>query len=549
MTRLLLIGINARYTHSNPAIRYLRNFCRALPVQIELIEFSINQSTDEMLAAIHTSSPDLAAFSVYIWNSRIIATLLPDIRKILPDTRLILGGPEVSYQPDFWLTRHPEIDNIICGAGEGALYDLLSSPEYPRTKIIPARPVPFELIPFPYLKEDFPDLNNKYIYYEASRGCPFRCSYCLSSREDQQLETRSWDKIRQELEELNRRDIRIVKFVDRSFNARAETARLIWEYLLNGDNQIKYHFEINAELLEDEDFAILARVPPEKFQFEIGIQSTNPATLQEVNRPVNWQKLSVNIRKVIALRNIRVHVDLLAGLPYDDYASICRAIDQVWSLEADYLQLGFLKVLSGTRIHEKAEDYQLLFQASPPYEILSNRWLDFSELRRLKGIETAINLLYNSGNFLRTLQETGRFYRSPVTFLERFTEFSRQIGTENGKLQWWDAASLLIEFLKSEFPGTAELWTDLLRWDWCQLANSHYYPELLASTELIEVKKRYYSDLKRIIDTEPLYSGRDCRQAIFFTTENDILKKKLLEGNQVAAFLGRVRHKSIIYLN
>lgn len=549
MTRLLLIGINARYTHSNLAIRYLRNFCRALPVQIELIEFSINQPTDEMLAEIHTSSPDLAAFSVYIWNSRIIAALLPEVRKILPDTRLILGGPEVSYQPDYWLTRYPEIDHIICGAGEGALYDLLNSPENFRAKIIPARPVPFELVPFPYLEEDFPDLNHKYIYYEASRGCPFRCCYCLSSREDQQLETRSLDKIRQELEQLNRNDIRIVKFVDRSFNARAGTARKIWEYLLNLNNQIKYHFEINAELLAEEDFEILARVPPDKFQFEIGIQSTNSATLQEVNRPANWQKLSVNIRRIIALRNIRVHVDLLAGLPLDDYVSICRAIDQVWVLEADYLQLGFLKVLNGTRLNEKAAEYQLLSQASPPYEILGNRWLDFSELQRLKGIETVINLLYNSGNFPRTLQETGRFYRSPVAFLEGFAEFSRQKGTENGKRQWWDTASLLIEFFKAELPGTADLWTDLLRWDWCQLANSHYYPELLASAELSEVKKRYYSDLKRIIDTEPLYSGRDCRQAIFFATEDDLLRKKLLEGNQAAAFLGRVRHKSIIYLN
>ncbi len=353
MKNILLVGINARYTHSNLAIRYLRNYVSDLSYQITLEEFTINQPLLDILSKIFKLEPEIIALSVYIWNTEIIRKLLPEVHKLLPECKIILGGPEVSYNPQHWLEEFPFLNFIICGAGEAGFRYLIEKKLLVKEQIIKIQNPAFNEIKFPYTDDDFPGLKDKYIYYEASRGCPFKCSYCLSSRSDQKLELREFNKVKEELEFLLNKKPRIIKFVDRTFNANREFSRNIWQYLIEINPDTKFHFEIYPALLEEEDFILLEKCPVDLFQFEIGIQSTNPATLKAIHRPDNWHKTKEKIQKLISIGNIHIHVDLIAGLPYDEFKHIKHSFNDIYALQADHFQLGFLKILPGTEITKK----------------------------------------------------------------------------------------------------------------------------------------------------------------------------------------------------
>lgn len=477
MHTLCLTAINARYTHSNPALLYLREAVRDLPVQTDILACTITQPVLDILQELHARKPDWVGLSVYIWNTEKVRLLLPEIKKVLPETKIILGGPEVSYAAEKWLAEFPDIDFIIRGAGENALRTLLNDSGRCE-KIISQPPPALDDIPFPYRDEDFPEMAEHYIYYESSRGCPFSCAYCLSSRTDMRPDYRSVDKVCRELDMLCGHTPRIVKFIDRTFNARKSHSLPIWEHLIKKNPDTCFHFELHAGLLTDRDFEVLARAPEGLFQFEIGIQSTSPVTLDAINRKIDWDLIRNNIRKLMDMGTFHVHVDLIAGLPFEDMTGLSTSFNEVYELGAHALQLGFLKVLPGTEIADKTTEYGIESLDSAPYQVLKTEWLSFAELSFLEHLETALDRLWNSGRFSRTTPVLTDLYPTPFDFYRTFTKFALARSEMNEK-QWPKVAALILAFIDRRHPARRDYVLDCLRWDWCFQASSQYYPPIL----------------------------------------------------------------------
>jgi radical SAM superfamily enzyme YgiQ (UPF0313 family) len=405
---ILLIGVNARYTHSNPALLYLRNEIISAGHSAETAEFSINDEALTILERISSRKPDVIMISVYIWNSLFVSRFLADVKKICPQTKIFLGGPEAGYNSEHWLNNFPCIDGIIQGGGERAVSvlaavnfkisaiksgDNLSSTE----KIFRISNKPFNEIPAPYIESDFAELEHRHLYYESSRGCPFKCSYCLSSREDQNTEYKSAEQTIKELSFILKYDPMTVKFVDRSFNAHPERARKIWAFCAEHKGRTAFHFEIHPLLLEEKDFELLSRVKRDTFRFEIGIQSVNEDTLEAIQRNVPWEKIEPNIQRVISLGNIHTHLDMIAGLPFETLDGIAESFNRIISLGADHFQFGFLKILPGTAMSERAEEYGMIFTESPPYQILANKWISTGEMNLLRSMEHVLDGFYCGG--------------------------------------------------------------------------------------------------------------------------------------------------------
>ena len=424
--KILLAGINARYTHSNPAIRYLREMIADLPHEPVLREYSINMPLLQVAEEIRSESPDVAALSVYIWNARFAADLIATLKLMLPELVIVVGGPEVSYRAEEWLSDVPGTDIVIRGAGEAAFRELAQNWFPCGERIVERRNPPFEQIPFPY-RSGFDLLEHRYMYYESSRGCPFSCSYCLSSRGDQAVEFRPLDMVVSELDIILEQNPVLVKFVDRSFNADPARAREIWKHLIARGKGTVFHCEIHPLLLEDADFTLLESAPDGLFQFEIGVQSTNRRTLGEIARPVPWEEIEAKLVRLVSMKNIHTHLDLVAGLPFDDLASIAAAIDRVLSLGADHFQLGFLKLLHGTRLRENAEESGVAFEPFPPYEIIRTRWLSPDDLALLRRIEQLIESFVNphklDGILVPAAEKEGWF-----SLLMRLDEHCRRTG-------------------------------------------------------------------------------------------------------------------------
>ncbi|HEY1405952.1 MAG TPA: DUF4080 domain-containing protein [Spirochaetota bacterium] len=432
--KVLLVALNARYTHSNLALRYLRNEIAGAGHHAVIREFSINQNYFDIIDTITGENPDVIALSVYIWNAELMRTLIADIIKLIPEIKIIVGGPEAGYDAERWKNISGVIA-VICGHGEGAMRRLAQNDFQTDEKIIARTNISFADIPFPYTEDDFAALAGKYIYYESSRGCPFSCSYCLSSREDALLEFRDPGQTCDELDRLIDHQSLVIKFVDRSFNADPKRARAIWEHLIKKKGESRFHFEIHPLLLEEADFDCLEHVPQDLFQFEIGVQSIHEKTLRAVGRTGSWEKSKENIRRLINLKNIHIHLDLIAGLPGETLSEIGESIDEIMSLNADHFQLGFLKVLPGTEIASQAEEFGIIRTEKPPYQILANRWLSRQDLTLLRRIEQLIDTTYN-GSLSRSvirdyaLREGGYF--SAYLAILRYAEKSGfDISTKN----------------------------------------------------------------------------------------------------------------------
>ncbi|NQV18181.1 MAG: B12-binding domain-containing radical SAM protein [Armatimonadetes bacterium] len=541
MKKIFLLGINARFTHSNLAIRYLRNFISDLPFEIVLEEVTFKCSLFEILANLHEEKPEIIGISVYIWNSEIVKKLLPEIKKILPESQLILGGPEVSYNPEQWLEMFSEIDHIVCGLGEEGFRCLLE--QKTTEKIIHKQNPHFSKIKFPYLDSDFPDLKQKYIYFESSRGCPFRCSYCLSSRIDQKLEFRKFEQVKKELSFLIEKEPKIIKFVDRTFNVNAEHYRNIWKFLIELNPEIRFHFEILPNLLKGEDFKILERCPKDLFQFEIGIQSTNPKTLQSIHRNHDWKETKQKIQRLLELKTIHIHIDLIAGLPYEDFSTFRDSFNNIYELKPDYFQLGFLKILSGTEMSERTEEYEIINTNSAPYEVLKNRWLSFDELLEIHKIENLLNLFYNSHKFDRTISNLLEYFESSFDFYLNLVKFSEKQEILFQQKNWFLNAKFLIRFIKKTLSSESDYFLDCLRWDWCKIAKSHFYPEFLRTKETDNAKEIGYKYLKSLSIKGSIQIGKisftvsDLKKAIFFQPSSDTFRKKYAKKNEYFAFI------------
>ncbi len=441
--KFLLAAINAKFIHSNPAIYSLRAYAgEELQQYIELAEYTINQPVPEILADLYRRDPDVIGFSCYIWNWRCVQELLRELPKLLPDTSVWLGGPEVSYYPENIVAEYPFVKGIMVGEGETVFRKLMEYYTYQGTEPLYLKDVPglylrsgytrpqkpAELSAIPFLYRDLTPFSNRILYYETSRGCPYRCSYCLSSI-DKTVRFRDIGIVKQELQYFLDHRVKQVKFIDRTFNCSHEHGTEIWKYLYEHDNGVtNFHFEISADILREDEIALLNKLRPGLAQLEIGVQSTNPETLRAICRNTDIEKLEANVAAIRRGNNIHQHLDLIAGLPYEGYESFGHSFDRVYRMKPEQLQLGFLKVLKGSPMYEKAEEYGIVYTDKPPYEVLYTKWLSYEDVLRLKGIEEMVELYYNSSQFTHTLPLLETVFSSPFAMFEALADFYREKG-------------------------------------------------------------------------------------------------------------------------
>ena len=437
--KVLLTAINAKYIHSNLAVYSLRAYAARYRDETAIAEYTINQEIDGILVDIYRQKPDILCFSCYLWNIIYVRQLIIEIHKILPGVHIWLGGPEVSYNAPEMLRQFPQIQGIMRGEGEETFLDLLKyfHGEIEKIEDIDGitfrdsqnriventdRPV-LDLSKVPFVYEHIEDFENKILYYETSRGCPFSCSYCLSSI-DKCLRFRSMDLVKAELQFFIDHEVPQVKFVDRTFNCRHDHAMEIWTYLAEHDRGItNFHFEIAADLINEKELKLLNSLRPGLVQLEIGVQSTNQDTIREIHRIMDFGMVEKVVNKVASTGNIHQHLDLIAGLPFENYESFKNSFNDVYGLHPEQLQLGFLKVLKGSRMHENTENYDLKYQDRPPFEVLSTKWLSYAEIVRLKKIEDMVEVHYNSGQFVNTMKLLESDFADSFTMYEALADY------------------------------------------------------------------------------------------------------------------------------
>jgi hypothetical protein len=479
--RVLLIAVNAKYIHSNPAVYSLRAYAQAAlgdqpEVGIEIAEYTINQNTENILADIYRHRPDIAAFSCYIWNWNTIQELLPELPKLLPDTKLWLGGPEVSFHAEKILAQYTQLTGIMVGEGEETFTQLVRFYHAPKGQLqdIPGLVLPqgrtqprelTDMSKLPFLYEDLGKFQNRIIYYESQRGCPFKCAYCLSAI-DKSVRLRDIETVKKELQYFLDHKVSQVKFIDRTFNCNAAHALTIWRYLLENDNGVtNFHFEIAADLMTEDELEVLKQMRPGLIQLEIGVQSTNEQTLHAINRYMSLEHLRQVVDKIHSFHNIHQHLDLIAGLPYEDYDSFVTSFNDVYAMRPQQLQLGFLKVLKGSPIEEKAEEYGIVYNSRPPYEVLYSRWIPYDDVLRLKGIEEMVELYYNSCQFTHTLPVLEKEFSSPFALYEALSQYYEEKGYYINTPARAYRYQVLLEFAQQKAPARSELYAQLLTFD------------------------------------------------------------------------------------
>lgn len=464
--KIVLTAINAKYIHSNLALRNFVAYTSDCARHLVLKEYTINHAPDQILQGIYREHPDVLCISCYIWNISTVETLTREFHKLLPEVPIWLGGPEVTFEAEAFLTAHPEVTGIMRGEGEDtfaslARYYVYGSPEYledipglifRRDKILiqTDESLPLSLDEIPFCYDDTDDLAHRIVYYESSRGCPFRCSYCLSSLE-KTLRFRSLDLVKKELSFFVEQEIPQVKFVDRTFNCNHEHAMVIWSYIQEIDRgTTNFHFEVSADLFREEELALLSTFRPGLIQLEIGVQSTNPATINEIHRQMDLPRLKEVVNRIRVWHNIHMHLDLIAGLPFEDYETFARSFDEIFALEPSQLQLGFLKVLKGSYMYDHAQEYGILYHESAPYEVLATKWLSFDDVLRIKRVEEMLEVYYNSWQYALTIRLLMCIYTSPFTFFQRLGDFYDHNGLFGCSHSRLARCGILLDFLMEE---------------------------------------------------------------------------------------------------
>ncbi len=414
--KTLFVALNAKYVHTNLALRSIGKYCKEFLTVLK--EYTINDNTDNIIASIYKERADVIAFSCYIWNIEKVLYIAESIKQVNKNVKIILGGHEVSYDSADILKENPAVDFIIRGEGEKPMKYLLSafnngedvkdipSLTYRNGEKVIENPLceagSLDEYEFCY-DESIRDYKGKIIYYESSRGCPYRCSYCLSGRSGK-VDFLNIERVKKELLFFIENRVPLVKFVDRTFNADKVRAREIFKFIIENSKHTKFHFELAGNLIDDETLAILKKAPEGVIQFEIGVQSTNPKTLQEIGRNIPLSAISESINRLVEIGTIHIHLDLIAGLPYEDYRSFKKSFDDVMQLRPHVLQLGFLKLLKGSKIREEQDKFNYKFKSKPPYEVMKNDFISFDEIIKLKYIEDLFEKYYNSGDFKRTMK-------------------------------------------------------------------------------------------------------------------------------------------------
>ena len=481
--KVLLAAINAKYIHSNLGIyslktygeKMLKEWGLAEQVEISLAEYTINHQMEQILQDIYKRKPDVIGFSCYIWNISYVKMILADIKKVLPDVKIWAGGPEVSYHAEAFLKEEPAVDLVMMGEGEITFAHFLKALlEGEALKQVPGlmlrnddgtftdtgfrQVMDMSQIPFPYAFMDMKELEHRIIYYESSRGCPFSCAYCLSSI-DKKLRFRSLDLVLPELEWFLQAKVPQVKFVDRTFNCKKSHAMAIWQYIRDHDNGItNFHFEIAADLLDKDELDLLSTMRPGLVQLEIGVQSTNEKTLETIRRKTDIGEIRQITAAINSWHNIHQHLDLIAGLPWEDIESFKKSFNDVYKMEPEQLQLGFLKVLKGSYMEELIPDCDLLYSTAPPYEVLQTKWLSYGDVLELKDIEEMTEVHYNSRQFTCTLKELEKEFNTPYemfSFMAGYYNKNHLLGISHSRIARYEILWKMIQ-TKLEKSGKYE---------------------------------------------------------------------------------------------
>ena len=478
--KILLAACNAKYIHSNLAVYDLKAYSSDYDEHVILREYTINQPKDEILKDIYSSGADVVCFSCYIWNISFVRELIRDLVKILPKTAFWAGGPEVSYDAEKFLTEMPEMTGVMVGEGEKTFHDLLEFYIDGKDSLEEISGIAYrtgdkiinngwrelmDLSAIPFVYEHLEKFENRIIYYESSRGCPFSCSYCLSSI-DKKLRFRDLELVKKELQFFLDHRVPQVKFVDRTFNCKHEHAMTIWKYILEHDNGVtNFHFEISADLLREEEMELMSQMRPGLIQLEIGVQSTNPETIRAIHRHMDLKKLEHCVNRVHSFRNIHQHLDLIAGLPYEDYDTFHQSFNDVYQMKPDQLQLGFLKVLKGSLMQKEAEGYGIVYKEKEPYEVLSTNWLTYGEVLKLKMVESMVEVYYNSGQFWHTLEYLVPLEKDAFTFYEKLGSFYEKKGYSEISHSRMRRYEILLEYLQEETDVPTEVAAQKMLYD------------------------------------------------------------------------------------
>lgn len=468
--KILLVAINAKYIHSNLAVYSLKNSAQKYKDHVEISEFTINNQADFILKEIYKKKPDMVAFSCYIWNLSMIEEVTREFHKLCPKVPIWVGGPEVSFEVEDFLKSHKEVTGVMMGEGEEtfrelceyyveknkALEDILGIAfrkqeiSGDELQVNEWRPIlDISTIPFSYEKSE--DFSNRIIYYESSRGCPFSCSYCLSSI-DKKLRFRNLDLVKEELQFFIDQKVPQIKFVDRTFNCHHEHAMEIWKYIMEHDNGVtNFHFEVSADLLSGEELELISKMRPGLIQLEIGVQSTNEVTIQEIKRTMKLERLKEVVNRIKSFGNVHQHLDLIVGLPFEDYDTFRKSFNDIYALRPNQLQMGFLKVLKGSFMYEHAKEYGILYHDNPPYEVLSTNWLSFEEVIKMKRIEEMLEVYYNSGQFEITMKVLNTCFESAFDLFQKIGDFYEgkgYFGMSHSRIR---RCEILLEFLNEEW--------------------------------------------------------------------------------------------------
>lgn len=462
--KILLVACNAKYIHSNLAVYDLQAYASDYADHIVLKEYTINQQKDDIMRDIYLEHPDVVCVSCYIWNLSFVKELMADLIKILPGADFWAGGPEVSYDAEKFLTENSEFKGVMVGEGEETFKELAGyyvekNPQDLKDmtgicyrdgdQIIHNgwRQI-MDLSSIPFIYKDLSEFKNRIIYYESSRGCSFSCSYCLSSI-DKKLRFRDTETVKKELQFFIDNKVPQVKFVDRTFNCKHDHAMAIWKYINEHDNGVtNFHFEISADLLREEELQEMSTMRPGLIQLEIGVQSTNPDTIKAIHRTMDFEKLKGIVDRIHSFGNIHQHLDLIAGLPYEDYDSFRHSFNDVYALKPQQLQLGFLKVLKGSHMMEMCREYGIVYKTQEPYEVLSTKWLDYDHVLKLKTVENMVEVYYNSGQFQNTLEYLEKFFPDAFSIYERLGSFYMEKGYGDVSHTRMRRYEILLEFLE-----------------------------------------------------------------------------------------------------
>ena len=509
--KIFLTAINAKYIHSNLAVYSLRAYAKAFQEQIEIGEYTINNRVDYILEQIYKAKPDVLCFSCYIWNIGYVEELITEYHKLCPEVPIWVGGPEVSYEVETFLEEHPQVTGVMIGEGErtfqqlceyyvnqngtlkelnGIVYKDSVSGEVIFTQ--PQEPMNMSDIPFCY--DHIENFENRIIYYESSRGCPFNCSYCLSSI-DKKLRFRDTELVKKELAFFIEKKVPQVKFVDRTFNCKHDHAMEIWRFVKEHDNGItNFHFEISADLLNEEELALIHDMRPGLIQLEIGVQSTNEPTIREIHRTMKLELLKDIVRKIQSGGNIHEHLDLIAGLPYEDYAAFAKSFDEIYELKPNQLQLGFLKVLKGSYMYGHAAEYEIVYHEKTPYEVMKTKWLSFDDVLKIKQVEEMLEVYYNSGQFEITMKVLEPLFDSAFMMFQElgaFYEAKGYFGMSHSRIR---RAEILLEFMRERKSSDAvmQMLEESLTFDLYYRENCKSRPSWAPSPAEFKEQTRYY---------------------------------------------------------